>query len=1062
MPLSRLQQAVLGVVWGHGPAGVSRSRLIWLLWEDDDDARARHRLSQLLYSLGRRAGGGSLFVGQANSVLPTRCVLSSLGELESLARDRRFRDAEAVVSAGWLVGLRGAISAEFENWRASKDLTFRNTLRDAAASAWADAELAADWRAARDAAEALLSIDPESETYLRCVMKARLLTGCPEEAEAAYSAWADRRGAGNSPGSLTTALRTLIEHQTNATGSSGSGSLESGDPPFIGRAVEVTKLREAVASQHVQIIVVRGPAGIGKSRLLHEISRIAMIEGLTVLKASCSALEQRIPLSPILDALSSPMAQSLLAAIDQRPRTSLQDLLAEPGERPNTPSSSDEYAVMQRRLFLILSSVFEAMARVRPIFFWIDDAQWADDTSVAALEFALRRWSSGRFAVCVTTREEVGQVCSAQRILDKIPERRVDLSLGDLGDADAHKLIRSFLPSGTPDDVVQRVVGLGAGNPLYLIELALDYKQGRLALPGNDRGSVSPPPSIQRIVRDRLAGLTERQHTILEALSVGVQLTRQQLGELTGDTEDAITGDLLPLTRLRLVRYEGGVLSISHDLLRHVLYTGLPRSHAALLHRRIAEMLRGREGEVRVGELAVHYDMAGDAADAFRFALTAADRAEASGALPEAVRFVRVARRHAATTLLSARLTAREGRILLQLGDLQAAVAVLPIAEDSLRREGLAAEALSCAILRLSASSELGVLDPSICAEQLNQLMREAEQLSQWDLFLRVVEAKMKVLERAGDATELRRTVRAIDRIPSNSPSEVLCAAHSLRALDVLFGGSSRWEPAWQALQLARETGIRHLIERTENRLFVVLVHAGRIDAPDSPYRLADYLELAKRTDDSSIKVNCFNSAAVWMLDTGNLAHAYQYLDRAVQIIGDGDVGELRARILANQSELALYDGQYAEGLGYARRALGMASTSGLLRIMAHATAGLCALRAGDLRSFRALSRDFLWDGDSYFECAVPTWFVLEIAKTHGDLSRGLAFLRDVSRSIEGRLNLTWLKLGLLEIENSWRIEPKLALKRATRSLELSRELGLRIRAEQFEQWVRRIARSSN
>ena len=56
--VSPTQELLLLAVWGHERTGISRRRAIWLLWEEDDEATARHRLSQLLSRLRIRLGMG--------------------------------------------------------------------------------------------------------------------------------------------------------------------------------------------------------------------------------------------------------------------------------------------------------------------------------------------------------------------------------------------------------------------------------------------------------------------------------------------------------------------------------------------------------------------------------------------------------------------------------------------------------------------------------------------------------------------------------------------------------------------------------------------------------------------------------------------------------------------------------------------------------------------------------------------------------------------------------------------------------------------------------------------
>jgi DNA-binding SARP family transcriptional activator len=86
-------------VYGHGTEGVSRDRLIWLMWEVDDEAPARHRLSQLLYAVSRRVGP-QLFVAQDDHVLPNPgAVDCDLWDLNH-TKTQRYLEAATLVDRG--------------------------------------------------------------------------------------------------------------------------------------------------------------------------------------------------------------------------------------------------------------------------------------------------------------------------------------------------------------------------------------------------------------------------------------------------------------------------------------------------------------------------------------------------------------------------------------------------------------------------------------------------------------------------------------------------------------------------------------------------------------------------------------------------------------------------------------------------------------------------------------------------------------------------------------------------------------------------------------------------
>src|SRR6185437_15141809 len=133
---------------------------------------------------------------------------------------------------------------------------------------------------------------------------------------------------------------------------------------FIGRAETISDIRQrlsAACAGRGQCVVIDGPAGIGKTRLLQEIASEACLLGMTVAKAAAAELDRVAPLSTLLSALQ----RGGLSGIDS---TTL-------GGRGND------------RFWLVdgLKELISAHARTRPLFIAVDDTHWADEFTMMAL-----------------------------------------------------------------------------------------------------------------------------------------------------------------------------------------------------------------------------------------------------------------------------------------------------------------------------------------------------------------------------------------------------------------------------------------------------------------------------------------------------------------------------------------------------------------------------------------------------------------------------------------------------------------------------------------------------
>src|SRR6185295_583372 len=175
--------------------------------------------------------------------------------------------------------------------------------RRAAAAALLEA---GDWMAAADAAAAAAERDPYDEAALRLLLRAHVLGG---RVAGALSLYADARERmsdelGTDPSPETTALYTaILRGELTGPGPTASGPAS---PVLVGRDDELAYL-EAVAARArdaVEVVVVDGEAGIGKTTLLRAWAGRRTAAGDTVLIASCGPLDRSMPLDAMLMALA--------------------------------------------------------------------------------------------------------------------------------------------------------------------------------------------------------------------------------------------------------------------------------------------------------------------------------------------------------------------------------------------------------------------------------------------------------------------------------------------------------------------------------------------------------------------------------------------------------------------------------------------------------------------------------------------------------------------------------------------------------------------------------------
>ncbi len=283
--------------------------------------------------------------------------------------------------------------------------------------------------------------------------------------------------------------------------------------------------------------------------------------------------------------------------------------------------------------------LLEAECALRPLVLLLDDLQWGDRPTVAALDVALRVLEERPLALVAFARPEVDETFpglwenrGAQRIpLAPLPKRA------------AARLARAVLDDGAADALVDGLVEKAAGNVFFLEELLRAEVEGR-------GGEV--PPTVVAIVQSRLGALDAKERRVLRAASVlggafPLEALRALVGEDAIDLDRAldslVRGEVLTSRR----RGEGALVEYAfrHALVREGAYAMLTDVDRALGHRLAAEWLE-RDPGTPLLVVASHYERAGERARASVAYLGAAEQSlessDLAGAIDLAERGVRL------------------------------------------------------------------------------------------------------------------------------------------------------------------------------------------------------------------------------------------------------------------------------------------------------------------------------------------------------------------------------------------------------------------------------------
>jgi class 3 adenylate cyclase len=441
---------------------------------------------------------------------------------------------------------------------------------------------------------------------------------------------------------------------------------------LVGRERELRLLREAFErareEREPQLITLVGVPGIGKSRVVYELSRIVDADPELVtwrqgrclpygdgvsfwalgemVKAEAGILESDDP--ETVDAKLAANVAGLvpIADVDWVLRW-LRPLVGRGGEESSHGARAESFPAWRRFL--------EGIAERGPAVLVFEDLHWADEGLLDFLdEFA--EWTSGVPLLIVCT--------ARPELITKRPgwgagrTNALTLSLPPLSADETARLVHDLLDRAVlPAELQQSVLERAGGNPLYAEEFARMVAE-------RGRAELSVPETVQGIIAARLDALVpEHKRLLQDAAVVGKVFWAGAVGALDGAAPDELERRLRELERRELVRrerrssVEGEVeYAFRHVLIRDVAYAQIPRAERSNRHRRAAEWIGSLGRTEDHAELLAHHYLealdyaraAGrDTASFAKPALSALDeageRAMALGAYRPAGRYLKAA-----------------------------------------------------------------------------------------------------------------------------------------------------------------------------------------------------------------------------------------------------------------------------------------------------------------------------------------------------------------------------------------------------------------------------------
>jgi DNA-binding SARP family transcriptional activator len=405
---------------------------------------------------------------------------------------------------------------------------------------------------------------------------------------------------------------------------------------LVDRDGELDAIRAAVADLAAgasQLLLIEGPPGVGKTRLLAEARRLALEQGLPVLGARGSQLERTFGFGAVRQlfepVLVDPARRERLLAGAAGSARGVFDVLDEPAE--------GTFAVLHGLYWLTAG-----LASEQPLVLTIDDLQWCDTGSLRYVGYLSRRLDGLPLLIVATVRTgepHEDDELLAELLLDPSTTLVRPRPLTREGTAE---LIRRRLGDPAPL-FVTACHTTTAGNPLLLRQLmrALEADRVRPDAAHADRVMACGSRAIASMVLVRLRRLPAEATAVARAVAVlGEGAELPTVAELASLDEIATAAGLADLARAEILRDEDPV-GFVHPLVRDAVYRAVPGAERALAHERAARVLR-RHGAA-AEQVGAHLLLAPARADADSVSVLreAARTAAARGASENAVTYLR-------------------------------------------------------------------------------------------------------------------------------------------------------------------------------------------------------------------------------------------------------------------------------------------------------------------------------------------------------------------------------------------------------------------------------------
>lgn len=848
------------------PGRHGRDALAGLLWPDYAPDRARAALRRTLSTLRSALGGRWLAVARDAVSLERDGLLLDVDEFRRLAADDDLvglEEAAALQRGTFLAGFGLRDSVPFDDWQSLQAGTLARELGSVLDRLAVGLGAQGSHTRAIEHARRRLALDPLNEAAHRRLIE---LYGSSGERAAALAQYREcvrtlHRELGVAPTEETTTAYHAVREGV-APPAPETVSVPAAHPslPLVGRERQWAALLDAYAAagRDGRLVVLEGETGIGKTRLAGEFVDRARGRGSAATTVRCVEEETGLAYGCAIELVRGALRDGDPTAVSPGAAAEAARLVPELG--PPSTRPLDGPGAQARLLDGVSRTLLEAVTGRRTGVLVVDDAHWADASSLEVLAYLARRLEGRPVLLVLTWRsEETPAAHPARRILAEAAREGRGASI-ELDPLDSGAVAELATAAGAQPELAARLYEETGGVPFFVAE----YLE---AQPEDDGEAL--PPGVRGLVESRIAGVGEVAGQVLAAAAIlGRPFDADLVREVSGRSEDESVAALEELMRRGLlVEEDGETYAFRHEQSRRVAGDLVSSGRRRLLHRRAADALAARDSSgASAGAIARHLRAGGREDEAAEWFGRAGVHARGLYANAEALAHFREALAFGSDD--PAALHEEIGDLLTLAGDYAGAL-------DSYE----AAAALAPPEHLASLEHRIGLVH---------------HRRGEWEL------AVSSFAEAREDLTADAAALEA--RLLADWSLSVHC-----------LGGGDAEVFAEQALELADAAGDRPAQAQAHNILGILAT--GRGDQAEARSQLGQSLALASEEGDPSARAAALNNLALALRAGGELDRALELTEEALALCGAVGDRHREAALANNTADLLNAAGRRDEAM---------------------------------------------------------------------------------------------------------------------------------------------------